>query len=80
MSHDFKEPTFKGKPLTQLSSYEWDAYRRECQKELKRSIKQREIGISFKNGEPCKHPGCKNHITHPCEVCGRYNAQGEVWL
>lgn len=20
---------------------------------------------------PCKHPGCRNHITHPCEGCGR---------
>lgn len=18
----------------------------------------------------CNHPGCKNHKTHPCEVCG----------
>jgi len=20
---------------------------------------------------PCSHPGCYNHITHPCEGCGR---------
>ncbi len=20
--------------------------------------------------KPCKHPGCKSHVTHPCEVCG----------
>lgn len=19
----------------------------------------------------CTHPGCANHVTHPCEVCGR---------
>lgn len=19
----------------------------------------------------CKHPGCANHVTHPCEGCGR---------
>lgn len=25
----------------------------------------------LKNGEPCDHPGCLNHITHPCEGCGR---------
>lgn len=25
----------------------------------------------YKNGEPCSHPGCLNHLTHPCEVCGR---------
>jgi hypothetical protein len=23
------------------------------------------------NGQPCSHPGCMNHITHPCEECGR---------
>ena len=22
-------------------------------------------------GEPCGHPGCLNHISHPCEGCGR---------
>jgi hypothetical protein len=22
-------------------------------------------------GEPCSHRGCLNHITHPCEGCGR---------
>ena len=22
-------------------------------------------------GEPCRHPGCLSHISHPCEVCGR---------
>jgi len=22
-------------------------------------------------GQPCSHPGCCAHITHPCEVCGR---------
>lgn len=20
---------------------------------------------------PCKHPGCKSHVSHPCEGCGR---------
>jgi hypothetical protein len=33
--------------------------------------------IYFEDGEPCPHPGCKNHITHPCEVCGRIAAQGK---
>jgi hypothetical protein len=23
------------------------------------------------DGEPCYHPGCLSHVTHPCEVCGR---------
>lgn len=25
----------------------------------------------LKDGEPCSHRGCLNHITHPCEGCGR---------
>lgn len=25
----------------------------------------------LKPGEECGHPGCKNHISHPCEGCGR---------
>ena len=23
------------------------------------------------DGEPCDHPGCLSHISHPCEGCGR---------
>jgi hypothetical protein len=23
------------------------------------------------DGEPCDHPGCLNHVTHPGEGCGR---------
>jgi len=23
------------------------------------------------DGEPCNHPGCLSHISHPCEGCGR---------
>jgi hypothetical protein len=25
----------------------------------------------MKVNEPCGHPGCLQHITHPCENCGR---------
>jgi hypothetical protein len=25
----------------------------------------------LEDGEPCFHPGCLNHVTHPCEGCGR---------
>jgi len=21
--------------------------------------------------QPCGHPGCRSHVTHPCEGCGR---------
>ena len=31
----------------------------------------------FKDGEPCS-PGCKHHVTHPCEKCGRTMARGET--
>jgi|GEM_PF-2436455 len=23
------------------------------------------------NGEPCDHSGCRAHVSHPCEGCGR---------
>jgi hypothetical protein len=26
---------------------------------------------ALKLGEPCGHPGCLSHVTHPCEGCGR---------
>ena len=31
----------------------------------------------LKDGESCQHPGCTNHVTHPCECCGRTQARGE---
>jgi hypothetical protein len=34
--------------------------------------------IRLKDGEPCSHPGCASHVSHPCEVCGRRGAQGEA--
>lgn len=27
--------------------------------------------MKLKDGEPCGHPGCLHHATHPCEGCGR---------
>lgn len=33
-------------------------------------------GILFKNGEPCS-VSCMSHVTHPCEQCGRTQAEGE---
>lgn len=27
----------------------------------------------LKDGIPCYHIGCLNHISHPCEGCGRVN-------
>lgn len=25
----------------------------------------------YRDGEPCGHPGCLHHRSHPCESCGR---------
>ena len=25
----------------------------------------------LRDGDPCDHPGCLSHISHPCEGCGR---------
>ena len=33
---------------------------------------------NYKNGEPCEHPGCLSHVTHPCEGCGRILVTDEV--
>ena len=31
----------------------------------------------FDEGEPCGHPGCLSHITHPCEGCSRVGGKTE---
>lgn len=28
----------------------------------------------MRQGQPCNHPGCVAHVSHPCEGCGRYAA------
>lgn len=30
-----------------------------------------------RDGEPCGHPGCLSHVTHPCEGCGRIAGRGK---
>ena len=30
------------------------------------------------DGVPCSHPGCLNHVTHPCEGCGRISGRSKV--
>ncbi len=32
--------------------------------------------VEYEDGQPCKHPGCVNHITHACEYCHRTGAAG----
>lgn len=34
----------------------------------------------YPNGVECGHVGCRNHITHPCEGCGRVGANWEVYV
>lgn len=31
--------------------------------------------VILREGEPCSHRGCLNHISHPCEGCGRVGGQ-----
>ncbi len=33
--------------------------------------------MEIKSDEPCGHPGCLSHISHPCEVCGKI--AGQSW-
>lgn len=35
--------------------------------------------ILYKDFQPCKHPGCAHHLSHPCEECGRMGARGVVY-
>ena len=29
------------------------------------------VPMLLREGEPCAHPGCLSHLSHPCEGCGR---------
>lgn len=33
-----------------------------------------QLPTQYRVGQPCSHPGCLNHVTHPCDGCGRYRA------
>ena len=35
--------------------------------------------ILYLDGEECGHAGCRMHLSHPCEKCGRIGAQGIVY-
>lgn len=39
----------------------------------------RVLKLKYGDGQPCNHPGCMAHISHPCEGCGRRGAIGEVY-
>lgn len=31
----------------------------------------------LRDGEPCSHPGCLHHVSHPCDGCGRIAGQSK---
>jgi hypothetical protein len=33
----------------------------------------------LRDGEPCTHPGCLRHLTHPCEGCGRVGGRSNSY-
>jgi len=42
-------------------------------RELKLAVAKHVMGIAVNDGIPCKHPGCTQHVSRPCEGCGRYH-------
>lgn len=32
---------------------------------------ERRYEMDLKDGQPCQHPGCLSHVSHPCEGCHR---------
>jgi hypothetical protein len=34
-------------------------------------MKKEEQPMGYEDGKPCGHTGCLQHVTHPCENCGR---------
>jgi hypothetical protein len=37
------------------------------------------VKIIYRDGEPCEHTGCLNHVSHPCESCKRIAGRGIVY-
>lgn len=35
--------------------------------------------IKYDRFQPCEHKGCLNHISHPCEGCGRIGGDGVIY-
>lgn len=49
----------------------WKAGLWLCQSCLLEFETQRDSIITQAKARPCGHPGCLNHVSHPCEGCGR---------
>lgn len=43
-------------------------------------VKPKHTTQILKDGEPCDHSGCLNHVFHPCEGCGRVAGKGSVMV
>lgn len=45
-------------------------------------LKEQVQVVEYMNSDPqkerCKHPGCKHHVTHPCEDCGKIGGKEPV--
>lgn len=54
---------------------QYEAYCKISEEMRKQDIKPKDE-ILFQDGEPCHHFGCRAHISHPCEGCGRIAARG----
>lgn len=39
---------------------------------------QRTLPTKYKDGQPCEHTGCLNHVSHPCEGCGRIAGESKT--
>jgi len=35
--------------------------------------------IKYEYNQSCEHKGCLNHISHPCEICGRIAGKGTIY-
>lgn len=66
--------TRKGKEVRPMQVKRLQVKRRVVKPRVSTAAKPVTLPIEPKTwpkGEPCDHPGCLNHVTHPCEGCGR---------
>jgi hypothetical protein len=47
---------------------------------IEKVVKEPDEIVLYKDREPCKRKGCLQHVTHPCEWCGRTAGIGTVTL
>jgi len=62
-------------------SHNWEYGCDDCGSEVAESISRYKVmaynfrvcnaADQLRPGQPCGHPGCLHHVTHPCEGCGR---------